>query len=179
MPFELTSGFGTPDQVEAFLRQVKQDGILEKYPHLSIAFHFHDPLAHRGMALANVLAVLGHGHPRMTTFDGSIGGLGGSPFATAGSGQGVTSGNIPTEMLALLFQTLGIKTDLNLNGLIEIARHLQENLTPPGSPPYAMPSPFLYDKSLDPDFGLLERNSLFYEISGSLKEDYQLKDKAL
>lgn len=68
--------------------------------------HFHDT---RGMALANVLAALEYG---VREFDSSIGGLGGCPFSPG------ASGNLATEDLVLMLQSMGLHTGIDMDRLV-------------------------------------------------------------
>lgn len=81
-----------------------------------ISCHFHDT---RGMALANVLAALNEG---VREFDSSIGGLGGCPFSPG------ASGNLATEDLALMLESMGLNIGFPAMGLVPIVR-LAEQLT--------------------------------------------------
>ena len=78
--------------------------------------HFHDT---RGTALANILASLEIG---LRSFDSSIGGLGGCPYAPA------ATGNVSTEDVVYMLHRMGLKTGLNLAELIETARWLQPKI---------------------------------------------------
>src|SRR5439155_577971 len=69
-------------------------------PLAKVAFHFHDTY---GQALANVLAAMTEG---ITTFDASVGGIGGSPFAK------VAGGNLGTEDLVWVCNRMGMETGL-------------------------------------------------------------------
>lgn len=71
-----------------------------------VACHFHDT---RGMALANVLAALDAG---VRDFDSSIGGLGGCPFSPG------ASGNVATEDVALMLESMGFDTRVDLDALV-------------------------------------------------------------
>lgn len=73
----------------------------------AIGLHLHDT---RGQALANVLAGLDAG---VRTFDSSLGGLGGCPFAPG------AAGNLATEELVYLLESLGVKTGVELQGLVD------------------------------------------------------------
>ncbi|MEZ4474262.1 MAG: hypothetical protein R3F60_26445 [bacterium] len=64
----------------------------------------------RGTALANCLVGLDIG---ITTFDASVGGLGGCPYAPG------ASGNLATEDLVYLLQGMGIETSVNLEKLVD------------------------------------------------------------
>ena len=85
-----------------------------------IAGHYHDTC---GMAIANIYASLQCG---VTTFDASIAGLGGCPYA-----QGA-SGNVATEDVVYLLNGLGIETGVDLDALIECAWWINAAL---GRPP--------------------------------------------
>ncbi len=104
-----TTGMANPVQVSRMIERIKpQLGETE------LALHFHDT---RGTALANVLAALQQG---VTVFDGSIGGLGGCPYAPG------ASGNIATEDLVNMLEEMGIDTGINLEKLIECAKYARE-----------------------------------------------------
>ena len=85
-----TIGVGTPNQTRHILELLLRTARPEQ-----IALHMHDT---RGTALANVLAGLDLG---ITTFDASIGGLGGCPYAPG------ASGNLATEDLVYMLQGMG------------------------------------------------------------------------
>jgi hydroxymethylglutaryl-CoA lyase len=76
-----------------------------------LALHFHDT---RGMALANILAALQEG---VVIFDGSIGGIGGCPYAPG------ASGNVATEDLVNMLEEMGIETGIDLQRLIGCAEY--------------------------------------------------------
>ncbi len=102
-----TTGMAHPAQVERFFR-----GVAERFPHASLAAHFHNT---RAMGLANALAALEAGIDR---FDASLGGLGGCPFAPG------ASGNVCTEDLVHMFASMGYDTRVNLEALVNIAEGL-------------------------------------------------------
>ncbi len=79
-----------------------------------LRLHFHDT---RGMALANVAAAMEAG---ATQFDGSIGGLGGCPYAPG------ASGNVATEDLAAMLAAMDIETGVDLEALVEVAWSVEE-----------------------------------------------------
>lgn len=97
-----TIGVATPKQVDSYLAELKKAFGLEK-----MAMHFHDT---RGMALANILVSLTHG---VGVFDSSSGGLGGCPYA-----KGAT-GNVATEDLVYLLDSLGIQHGVDFKSLAE------------------------------------------------------------
>ncbi len=96
-----TIGVATP----ALTRRVL-DRILRTLPARKVALHMHDT---RGTALANVLAGIDLG---ITTFDSSIGGLGGCPYAPG------ASGNLATEDLVYMLSGMGYETGVDFDRLI-------------------------------------------------------------
>ncbi|MEI7556120.1 hydroxymethylglutaryl-CoA lyase [Candidatus Chlorohelix sp.] len=86
---------------------------LEHIPANKLGLHFHDT---RGLALANVLAVLQMGVNR---FDGSVGGMGGCPFAPG------AQGNVCTEDLVFMLEEMGVETGVNVPALIEVSRTVE------------------------------------------------------
>ena len=97
-----TIGTGTPRAAQAALERA-----LKHYPLAEVSGHFHDTY---GQALANILACLELG---IATFDTSIAGLGGCPYA-----KGAT-GNVATEDVVFMLHGMGIATGLNLDRLVE------------------------------------------------------------
>jgi hydroxymethylglutaryl-CoA lyase len=97
-----TIGVGTPGQTRAIL-----DRVLRNVPVEAVALHMHDT---HGTALANVLAALDRG---IHTFDASIGGLGGCPYAPG------AAGNLATEDLVYMLQGMKIETGVDLDRLVE------------------------------------------------------------
>lgn len=95
-----TIGVATPKQVNDYLKVVTKSFASDK-----IAMHFHDT---RGMALTNILVSLEHD---ISVFDASSGGLGGCPYA-----KGAT-GNVATEDVYYLMESLGLKTGVSLDQL--------------------------------------------------------------
>lgn len=104
-----TTGMANPVQVNRMVNRISP-----RMGKTSLALHFHDT---RGAALANILAALQEG---VTVFDGSIGGLGGCPYAPG------ASGNVATEDLVNMFEEMGIKTGIDLQGLIDCAIYAKE-----------------------------------------------------
>jgi hydroxymethylglutaryl-CoA lyase len=129
-----TTGMANPAQVERLCRAAK-----ERFPQIQFTAHFHNT---RGMGLANALAALDAGFDR---FDASLGGLGGCPFAPG------ATGNVCTEDLVHMFETMGYDTGVDLEMLLGIARDLPaivEHDVPgqvmkagPSSRRYAAPEP--------------------------------------
>ena len=107
-----TIGVGTPGEVRALLRALSGAGIA----HDSVALHLHDTY---GQALANALSAMELG---ITTFDASVGGIGGSPFAKK------AAGNLATEDLVWMCRGLGIETGLDVAKLAEISAWMSEQL---------------------------------------------------
>ena len=97
-----TIGVGTPLQTRRIVERFAADIPLEQ-----IALHLHDT---RGTALANVMVALEMG---ITTFDASIAGLGGCPYAPG------AAGNLATEDLVYALHGMGIETGIDLERLWE------------------------------------------------------------
>jgi hydroxymethylglutaryl-CoA lyase len=95
-----TVGYANPAQVRRLFRRVKSEigGKLE-------GAHFHNT---RGLGLANALAAYEEG---VRHFDSSMGGLGGCPFAPG------ASGNVITEDLVFMFESMGLSTGIDLDRL--------------------------------------------------------------
>ena len=110
-----TMGYGHPGQVRSMVRAVRREvgGTLDK-------LHLHDTM---GLGLANALAGLDEG---IRSFDASLAGLGGCPFAPG------ASGNIVTEDLVFMLESMGLATGIDLDRLIEARAILNEAL--PGEP---------------------------------------------
>jgi len=106
-----TIGAATPNQVLKLVKLLASEVPLQK-----MALHFHDTC---GTALANVVAGLDAG---VSTFDSSVGGMGGCPYAPG------AAGNLATEDLVYLLEGLGVNTGVNLDLLIESARLAEEIL---------------------------------------------------
>ena len=98
------------DAVSRFLAEV---------PGPELRLHFHDT---RGVGLANVVAAIEAG---ATQFDGSIGGLGGCPYAPG------ASGNVATEDLAAMLAAMGIETGVDLDALVGVAWSAEETVGRP------------------------------------------------
>lgn len=98
-----TIGVAHVGQVESLLKKLKI-----KVPLKNIAGHFHDT---RGQALANIERAYQLG---VRTFDSSLGGLGGCPYAPG------ATGNVATEDVVYMFQGMKVKTGLNLQKLVDM-----------------------------------------------------------
>ncbi|CAH0161844.1 Hydroxymethylglutaryl-CoA lyase YngG [Peribacillus sp. Bi96] len=109
-----TIGVASPRQVALFLERA-----VKRYDISKMALHFHDT---RGMALANVLQSLDYG---VETFDSSLGGLGGCPYAPG------ASGNVATDDLVHMLHNMGIHTGINQEKLIKAASMIQSFLEKP------------------------------------------------
>jgi len=106
-----TLGVGTPGDVARLVGAIRGAIPIEK-----VAFHFHDTY---GQALANVVAAMSEG---VTTFDASVGGIGGSPFAK------MAGGNLATEDLLWMCKGMGIETGLDLDKLVATSHWLGDRL---------------------------------------------------
>jgi hydroxymethylglutaryl-CoA lyase len=109
-----TIGVGTPRRVQKAL-----EAALLHYPINEVSGHFHDTY---GQALSNVYASLEVG---ISTFDTSVSGLGGCPYA-----KGAT-GNVATEDVVYLLHGLGIHTGINLDALIDAGAFVRDALGQP------------------------------------------------
>ena len=99
-----TIGVGTPKKVQAAMERA-----LRHFPVEEVSGHFHDTYA---QGVGNVYAALEVG---IATFDASIAGLGGCPYA-----KGAT-GNVATEDVVFMLHGLGIETGISLDGLVDAA----------------------------------------------------------
>ncbi|ASS99579.1 MULTISPECIES: hydroxymethylglutaryl-CoA lyase [Geobacillus] len=109
-----TIGVATPKQVEDVLAEV-----LRRFPVERIAMHFHDT---RGTALANILVSMEMG---ITTFDSSLGGLGGCPYAPG------ASGNVATDDLVYMLHGMGIETGIDVEQLTKAALFIRDKIGRP------------------------------------------------
>lgn len=89
--------------------------LLDRWPDLGLGFHLHNT---NGMALANAIAAAQAG---VTTFEGSICGIGGGIAMPHGMG---TVGNVPTEDLVHLFALSGVDTDLDPDAVLQAGRDI-------------------------------------------------------
>lgn len=109
-----TIGVAHPAQVISLFKKLKK-----AVPAKKLAGHFHDT---RGQALANILAAYQTG---IRTFDSSIGGLGGCPYAPG------AAGNVATEDVVYMFDGMKVRTGLKLDRLIEAHQWLQPKINHP------------------------------------------------
>jgi hydroxymethylglutaryl-CoA lyase len=114
-----TTGMGNPAQVKRMFT-----ALYREIGALTGAAHMHNT---RGLGLANCLAAYEAG---VRTFDSSLGGLGGCPYAPG------ASGNVVTEDLVFMFEAMGVDTGVDLETLMAARAPLQAGL--PGEPLYGM-----------------------------------------
>jgi len=100
-----TIGVGTPGKTKAML-----EACARRVPMERLAGHYHDTY---GQALANIYASLELG---VRTFDASVAGLGGCPYAAG------ASGNVATEDVVYMLHGLGMETGVDHDLLVEIGR---------------------------------------------------------
>ena len=105
-----TTGMANPAQVSRMAEALQVR--LAAYPRLQLTMHFHNT---RGMGLANVLAAVQAGIER---FDGSLGGLGGCPYAPG------ASGNMCSEDAVHMLDAMGYDTGMVLERLLKVAREM-------------------------------------------------------
>jgi hydroxymethylglutaryl-CoA lyase len=104
-----TTGMAFPTQVQQVC-----EAALQRYPTMDFTAHFHNT---RAMGLVNTIAAVEAGIRR---FDMSLGGIGGCPYAPG------ASGNVATEDVVHMLQCMGYDTGMELDGLIQAARHLEQ-----------------------------------------------------
>lgn len=114
-----TVGYANPAQVRRLFRRLRSE-----LGGKAGAAHMHNT---RGLGLANCLAAWEEG---VTTFDASLGGLGGCPYAPG------ASGNVVTEDLVFMFEAMGVPTGVDLSRLLAARQPLMAGL--PGEPVYGM-----------------------------------------
>ena len=106
-----TIGVGTPGKIRTMI-----EAVAKRVPVAKLAGHYHDTY---GQALANIYASLELG---VRTFDSSVAGLGGCPYA-----KGAT-GNVASEDLAYLLEGLGIATGVDLIKLFRAGQFICREL---------------------------------------------------
>ena len=104
-----TTGMAQPVQVQKMI-----DALHKQFKRLQLTMHFHNT---RGMGLANILASVQSG---ITRFDGSLGGLGGCPYAPG------ASGNVCSEDAIHMVDAMGYDTGINIDVLLAIAKGLHQ-----------------------------------------------------
>jgi len=97
-----TIGAGTPGKTQAMI-----EACLKRVPAAKLAGHYHDTY---GQALANIYASMELG---VATFDSSVSGLGGCPYAKG------ASGNVATEDVVYMLHGLGIATGIDLDKVVD------------------------------------------------------------
>jgi len=106
-----TTGMANPIQVKRLVSKVK-----ETLPDAVLSLHLHDT---RGLGMANMIAGYETG---VRIFDTSVGGLGGCPFVKG------AAGNVPTEDAVHMFESMRIKTGIDLKRLCEVTEHYERIL---------------------------------------------------
>lgn len=114
-----TVGYANPAQVRRLFRRLRSE-----LGARAGAAHMHNT---RGLGLANCLAAWDEG---VRTFDSSLGGLGGCPYAPG------ASGNVVTEDLVFMFEAMGVRTGISVEKIIAARTPLAAGL--PGEPLYGM-----------------------------------------
>ena len=114
-----TTGMANPAQVSRLFKRMFQE-----IGRLTGAAHMHNT---RGLGLANCLAAYEAG---VRTFDSSLAGLGGCPYAPG------ASGNVVTEDLVFMFEAMGVSTGVDWARLVTAREALKAGL--PGEPLYGM-----------------------------------------
>lgn len=114
-----TTGMANPAQVRRLFTRLRAE-----LGARAGAAHLHNT---RGLGLANCLAAFDVG---VRTFDASLGGLGGCPYAPG------ASGNVVTEDLVFMFEAMGVRTGIDIAQLIAARQPLMAGL--PGEPVYGM-----------------------------------------
>ncbi|MBL0089280.1 MAG: hydroxymethylglutaryl-CoA lyase [Ideonella sp.] len=106
-----TIGTGTPRRAQAVMERA-----LRHYPMHEVSGHFHDTY---GQALANIYACMELG---VHTFDTSVAGLGGCPYA-----KGAT-GNVATEDVVFMLHGMGVATGIDLDALVDAGGFISDVL---------------------------------------------------
>ncbi len=106
-----TTGMAHPRQVEALCGRIQR-----VLPEVELTLHLHDT---RGLGLANMLAGYDAGVRR---FDVCAGGLGGCPFVRG------AAGNVPAEDAVQAFEAMGVRTGIDLEGLVKVVDYLEGKL---------------------------------------------------
>jgi len=99
-----TTGYANPAQLRRLIKLIRAEIGADKLQ----GVHLHNT---RGLGLANTLAALEEG---ITTVDASLGGIGGCPFAPG------ASGNIVTEDLVFMLDSMGLRTGIDLDKLLRV-----------------------------------------------------------
>jgi hydroxymethylglutaryl-CoA lyase len=126
-----TIGCGTPAKAQALVSEVGSAISMD-----NVAVHFHDTY---GQALANIHAVLQQG---VSVVDSSIAGLGGCPYAKG------TSENVATEDVLYMLNGLGVKTGVDMTGLLKASAYITRQLGRPTSSKVALALNGIVDTTL-------------------------------
>lgn len=103
-----TAGHAYPEQVESLITQ-----IYKKSSDVNIAVHFHDTY---GLGIANCYTAYKLG---VKYFESAFAGLGGCPFTAK------ASGNVCTEDLVNMYQRMGVRDDINIQGILDVAKEVE------------------------------------------------------
>lgn len=109
-----TIGAGNPKQADSLLKKIIPVTGPER-----LGVHFHDT---RGMGLANTFVALSSG---VETYETSVGGLGGCPFAPG------AAGNTASEDMINMFHEMGVETGIDLDCFLAAANIVRENISEP------------------------------------------------
>lgn len=109
-----TIGVGTPLKIRHLLKQLRS---LTSNDMTKFALHCHDTY---GQAIANIYEGLENG---ITTFDSSVAGLGGCPYAAG------ASGNVATEDLLYFLHGQNCETGIDLDAVVEIGDFICKQLS--------------------------------------------------
>ncbi len=127
-----TTGYANPAQIKRMFRRLRSEIGAEKMG----GAHLHNT---RGQGLANVVAAL---EVDVTTFDSSLGGLGGCPYAPG------ATGNLVTEDLVFMLEAMGLRTGVDVEALIAarevLLRGLPDEVLYGNVPEVGLPKGFIY-----------------------------------
>ena len=127
-----TTGYANPAQIKRMFRRLRSEIGDEKMG----GAHLHNT---RGQGLANVVAAI---EVDVSTFDSSLGGLGGCPYAPG------ATGNIVTEDLVFMLEAMGLNTGIDLDALIAsrevLLRGLPDEVLYGNVPEVGLPKGFTY-----------------------------------
>jgi len=125
--FADTTGMAIPNQVERIVGKFQNN-----YPNIDLGLHFHN---NRGTAMTNLYVALASG---ATTFDTTLGGIGGCPYVPQ------AAGNLPTEDVVYMLEEMGFHTGIDLELIIKAAQCLERELG------YALPGQVMKSGPRDP-----------------------------
>jgi hydroxymethylglutaryl-CoA lyase len=131
-----TVGYANPTQVRRLFTRLR-----DSVGTVAGSAHFHNT---RGQGLANVVAAIEVG---VSTIDASQGGIGGCPYAPG------ASGNIVTEDLVYLLESMGLRTGVDIERLVAAREWLQRGL--PGEPLYG----FIPDAGVGKNFHYAKKDA--------------------